>query len=119
MTVTMCDMCKFQKKDIAEEPCISCSTNKGKFELDLSEHDKQIRAEAYTKGATDMEKAMQIIIDMQLKQIKNITDLLPTCDRYKDYRCPNSVDDCFSCMMESLNKIGELLGFEQLKEQNK
>ena len=71
--------------------------------------------EGYQKGAKDMEKAKQIIIDMLLKQIKNITDSLPTCDRYEDYGCPNSVDDCFDCMMESIDKIKDNLGLKEQK----
>lgn len=71
MKVTMCDMCKFHKKDIAEEPCISCSANKGRFELDLAKHDKQIRATVIDEFLNQIEKQTTFYCgkDSKLRQI--------------------------------------------------
>lgn len=61
-----------------------------------------IRKAAYRQGKADA--------------YDEIKGSLPNCDRYKDYGCLNSVDDCFECMMEALNKIKEQLGLEQKGE---
>lgn len=78
----------------------------------LDGHDKQVREEAYAKGASDMEQAKQIIIDALLKQLKEIKSLLPMCDQYDEYDCSLSKDECFECMGQTLDKIKE-----QLKKQ--
>lgn len=44
-----------------------------------TEHDKQIKAEAYQQGATDMEKAKQIIIDNLREEIKLEADGCEGC----------------------------------------
>lgn len=60
--------------------CINCEKYKNNehcidnieyCEYQLAEHDKKIRTDAYNKGATDMEKAKQIIIDSLLKEIEH------------------------------------------------
>lgn len=47
--IGICKYCKHIDKDIIEKPCLHCGANLGAFEFDLSEHDKQIRAEAIEK----------------------------------------------------------------------
>lgn len=75
----------------------------------ISKAFNNVYEQGYQQGATYMEKAKQIIIDGLLKQLDKIRELMPTCDRYKDYGCTNSADDCYECMMESLDRIAEQL----------
>lgn len=79
----------------------------------LDGHDKQVREEAYAKGASDMENAKQIIIDTLLKQLNEIKSLLPMCDQSNNYDCPLSEDECYECMYQVLDKIEEQLKGEE------
>lgn len=45
--IGICEFCKYKNTDITQDPCLGCSVEMEAFELDLSEHDKQIRADAF------------------------------------------------------------------------
>lgn len=50
--IGICEYCKYKNTDMMQAPCIGCSAQMGAFEFDLSNHDKQIKADAIEEDMT-------------------------------------------------------------------
>lgn len=118
--IGICKYCKHIDKDIIEKPCLHCDARTGAFEFDLSEHDKQIRADVIDSCKTVVMETIdnELLIDTLLMRMDKLNAMAVEEINTKKYIVCCPMCDNPICAKGTMECEVEKWKAEQLKEQS-